>query len=354
MNTDDYQFILPEHLIAQSPAPVRSDSRLMVLDRATGVIEHNRFFDLPDLLEAGDLLIANNSRVIPARLIGVKEATGAVIELLLLRPLATAGAWEVLVRPAKRVKPGQRIVFGAGELSATVLDVRADGARVVEFSASGEVFDALLETFGRLPLPPYIRGYLDDPERYQTVYARERGSVAAPTAGLHFTPELLDRLRAKGVEIRYITLHVGIGTFRPMQSERVEEHRMHEEWYTVSEDILSAADETKARGRRVVCVGTTTVRALESAWIARNETMRDALPAEGAAGQYSGYTDIFIIPGFSFHVTDALITNFHLPRSTLLLLVSALIGRERLLQAYETAVAEGYRFYSFGDAMLIV
>ncbi len=354
MNTDDYQFTLPEHLIAQSPAPVRSDSRLMVLNRTTGAVEHGHFFDLPRLLRAGDLLIANNSRVIPARLIGVKETTGAVIELLLLRPLASAGAWEVLLRPAKRVKLGQRIAFGGGELTATVTGVREDGARVVEFSASGEAFDALLETLGRLPLPPYITGYLEDPERYQTVYARERGSVAAPTAGLHFTPELLDGIRAKGVGVQYITLHVGLGTFRPVQSERVEEHRMHEEWYTVSEDTLIAADETKARGGRVVCVGTTTVRALESAWLIRNRADYGDGSARSAGREYSGYTDIFIVPGFPFHVTDALVTNFHLPKSTLLMLVSALVGRERLLRAYETAVLQGYRFYSFGDAMFIV
>ncbi|MHB1628079.1 MAG: tRNA preQ1(34) S-adenosylmethionine ribosyltransferase-isomerase QueA [Bacilli bacterium] len=354
MNTDDYWFSLPEHLIAQSPAPIRSDSRLMVLNKTTGAIEHGHFFDLPRLLCGGDLLIANNSRVIPARLIGVKEATGAVIELLLLRPLAAPGVWEALLRPAKRVKLGQRIVFGEGELRAVVTDAGEDGLRVVEFSASGEVFDALLETLGRVPLPPYITERLGDPERYQTVYAKERGSVAAPTAGLHFTPELLDRLRAGGVDIQYITLHIGLGTFRPVQSERVEEHRMHAEWYTVPKETLIAAEETKARGGRVICVGTTAVRALESAWLLQNGTDSYGGSVQSAGGDYSGHTDLFIVPGFPFRVTDALITNFHLPRSTLLMLVSALVGRERLLRAYETAVAQGYRFYSFGDAMLIV
>ncbi len=346
MHTHDYDFILPDELIAQTPEDNRSSSRLFVVGRTSGEFQHAHFYDLPKYLAKGDVLIANDSRVIPARLIGRKPDTGAVIELLLLRPHADSRCWEALLRPAKRVGIEKQIVFGEGELTATVISELAGGTRVVEFSASGEVFDTLLEKLGKMPLPPYIQSQLEDPTRYQTVYAREKGSVAAPTAGLHFTPELMEQLKTLGVHIHFITLHVGLGTFRPVKVEQIEDHHMHEEWYRVPASVFSAVEVAKKSGHRVVCVGTTTVRAMEAAWLLREQ--------QESAAEVSGWTRIFIYPGFTFHVVDALITNFHLPQSTLLMLVSALIGRERLLAAYETAIAQRYRFYSFGDAMLIL
>ena len=349
MHVFDYDYELPQALIAQTPAAQRSQSRLFVLERANGQISHDHFYDLPNHLQAGDLLVANDSRVIPARLYGVKESTGAVIELLLLRPHGKAGEWQALVRPGKRVKAGQTVVFGDGALKARVGDALEDGVRVVEFSLTDESFDALLDVLGEMPLPPYIKEKLHDNERYQTVYARAKGSVAAPTAGLHFTPQLLDQLKQQGVETEFITLHVGLGTFRPVQVENVGDHHMHEEWYAVSAKLFEKIQSTRAAGHRVVSVGTTTVRALESAY----RKLHSATSGEAQTDVVSGLTDIFIYPGFEFHATDALITNFHLPKSTLLMLISALAGRERILDAYRVAVKEQYRFFSFGDAMLI-
>ncbi|PWI58519.1 tRNA preQ1(34) S-adenosylmethionine ribosyltransferase-isomerase QueA [Sulfoacidibacillus thermotolerans] len=346
MNTHEYKYNLPEELIAQSPEPHRSSSRLLVLDRKSDELKHAHFYDLPKFLRSGDLLIANDSRVIPARLFGRKRDTGAMIELLLLRPYAVAGQWEVLLRPAKRLAMGQQVVFGDGQLTATLIAHLPGDTRLVEFSASGTVFDALLDTLGQMPLPPYIKSKLEDPNRYQTVYAREKGSVAAPTAGLHFTPQLIQELEENGIQMHFITLHVGLGTFRPVQADRIEDHHMHEEWYRVPATVVDAIQAAKRSGRRVLCVGTTTVRALESAWRIRQQ--------QTPSTEISGWTNIFIYPGFQFQVTDALITNFHLPESTLLMLVSALVGRERLLAAYEVAVQQKYRFYSFGDAMLIL
>lgn len=347
LDVRDYDYTLPERLIAQTPAKERSDSRLLVLDRATGAIRHARFRDLCEFLRPGDMLVANDSRVIPARLFGVKEGTGGAVECLLLRPLAESGDWEALVRPGRRLHPGQRITFGGGRLTGVVTAKRAGGVREITFSATGEAFDSLLDELGQMPLPPYISERLEDSGRYQTVYARERGSVAAPTAGLHFTDELIGKLRQMGVRVEYVTLHVGLGTFRPVSAERVEEHTMHAEWYRASGALLRDLEETRARGGRVVAVGTTTVRALESALRARASVARED-------GTVSGWTDIFIYPGFSFQTIDALITNFHLPKSTLLMLVSALAGRERIMRAYAEAVESEYRFFSFGDAMLIV
>ena len=354
LDLDDYDYDLPARLIAQTPAARRTDSRLLVLDRADGRTEHARFADLPRFLRAGDLLVANDSRVLPARLFGVKEGTGGAAELLLLRPLSAPGDWEVLARPGRRLRPGCRIAFGGGALTAALGADAGDGTRIAHFSHSGGAFDRLLDRLGEVPLPPYIRERLADPERYQTVYARERGSVAAPTAGLHFTEELLADLRAQGVACVYLTLHVGLGTFRPVGSVRIEEHRMHEEWYRVGRDVFAAVAAARRRGGRVVTVGTTAVRALESAWRLRGEGggARGGCPAED--GAVSGFTDIFIYPGFAFQATDALITNFHLPKSTLLMLVSALAGRERILAAYAEAIRREYRFFSFGDAMLIL
>lgn len=354
MDTNDFDFALPQELIAQHAAPIRSESRLMVLDRTKDHIEHVHFYDLVQFLLPGDLLIANDSRVIPARLFGVKEGSGAAAELLLLRPLAEPGTWEALVRPGRRLQPGHRILFGDGRLSAEILSTGAGGTRQVRFSAYGEHLDELLQELGEMPLPPYIREKLEDPERYQTVYAKEKGSVAAPTAGLHFTQELLELLKQKGVDILFITLHVGLGTFRPVQSDRIEEHHMHEEWYRVNPEVIEAIIKTREAGRRVVSVGTTTVRALESAWLLMEQQGivpdREHIPQDAV----SGFTDIFIYPGVSIRATDGLITNFHLPKSTLLMLVSTLTGKKQLMQAYETAVQERYRFFSFGDAMLIL
>lgn len=350
MQVQDYDYELPQELIAQSPAEKRSESRLMVLDRKGGEVAHEHFFDLPRHMRAGDLLVANDSRVIPARLFGVKEGTGAAIEVLLLRPHGRTGEWQALIRPGKRLKAGQSVAFGDGVLRARVLDELADGVRVVEFSQVGKAFDELLERLGEMPLPPYIKEKLSDRERYQTVYAREKGSVAAPTAGLHFTPQLLEGLSRQGVAIEFITLHVGLGTFRPVQVDNVQDHHMHEEWYGVPIDLFDRLAAVKSAGGRVFSVGTTTVRALESAW----RRLRADRPGAVQGDVVSGMTDLFIRPGFEFYATDALITNFHLPKSTLLMLVSALAGRERMLFAYNEAVRERYRFFSFGDAMLIM
>nr|NNM91418.1 tRNA preQ1(34) S-adenosylmethionine ribosyltransferase-isomerase QueA [Bacilli bacterium] len=354
MDTKDFDFVLPEELIAQHPTEVRSMSRLLVMDRKADSISHGHFYDLVQYLQPGDLLIANDSRVIPARLYGVKEGTGAAVEVLLLRPLSQAGQWETLVRPGKRLMPGHTISFGDGRLSATIQEVGEGGTRTIEFSAYGDRFEELLEQLGEMPLPPYIRERLEDKERYQTVYAKQKGSVAAPTAGLHFTPQLIEKLEQKGVHMHFITLHVGLGTFRPVQSDTIEDHHMHEEWYRVDPEIVEAIVRARADGRRIISVGTTTVRALESAFLAMEKQGLvpdvDHLPKE----PITGLTDIFIYPGVKIRATDGLITNFHLPKSTLLMLVSTLTGRDRLMAAYETAVLERYRFFSFGDAMLIL
>ncbi|GGA40347.1 S-adenosylmethionine:tRNA ribosyltransferase-isomerase [Kroppenstedtia guangzhouensis] len=343
MDVSQFDFELPEELIAQEPAPKRSGSRLMVVNRENQTVEHRRFPDLLEYLHPGDVLVLNDTRVRPARLVGVKEETGARIELLLLSPLG-GDRWEALVKPAKRVKEGTVIRFGKGELQGTAQKVTdAAGGRVFQFQYQGQDLETLLERLGEMPLPPYIHRRLDEPERYQTVYSRAVGSAAAPTAGLHFTEDLLNRAKEKGVKIVTITLHVGLGTFRPVTAESIEEHQMHAEFYEVSEEAAEQIRVAKAKGNRVMAVGTTSVRTLET--VARDH---------GEIRAARGWTDIFIYPGFPFRVTDALLTNFHLPKSTLLMLVSAFSSRELMLQAYRTAVREKYRFFSFGDAMLIL
>lgn len=330
---------LPEELIAQTPAEKRDSSRLMVLDRYTGGIEHRRFYELPAYLRPGDCLVLNDSRVIPARLFGTRP-TGGAAEVVLLKDLG-AGRWECLSRPGKKMRPGTEVSFGGGELTAVVEEVRPDGNRILKFSYEG-IFLEILERLGQMPLPPYIKAQLDDPERYQTVYAREPGSAAAPTAGLHFTNELLDSIRAMGVQVCFVTLHVGLGTFRPVKAEDVEAHEMHSEFCTIPEETAQIIRRTKENGGRVMAVGTTSARTLES-----------FAGDDGSISAASGWTNIFIYPGYRFKCIDALVTNFHLPGSTLVMLVSALAGRENILRAYETAVREKYRFFSFGDAMLI-
>ena len=342
MEVDLFDYELPPQAIAQTPVEPRDLSRLMVLHRAEGTIAHHRFRDLPGLLSSGDLLVVNDSRVIPARLLGRRaDGGGGRVEILLLCPLG-GDRWEVLVRPGRRVPCGARLVFGRGELLAEVEEKTPFGGRVVAFSYEGE-WREILGRLGRTPLPPYIHTPLDDPERYQTVYARAEGSVAAPTAGLHFTPELIAALQKAGIGLASLTLHVGLGTFRPVRVARVEEHRMHAEFYTLPDETMTAIAEARARGRRIVAVGTTVVRALES-----------AADAGGRLAAGSGWTSLFIYPGHRFRVVEALITNFHLPRSTLLMLVAAFAGREFVLEAYRQALASGYRFFSFGDAMLIL
>lgn len=348
MRTEDFDYHLPAELIAQQPAEPRDQSRLLVLDRATGLIAHRRFADLPEYLHAGDLLVVNDSRVLPARLHGIREATGGHAELLLLRETA-AQRWLALARPAKRLRPGDRLHFGGGRLVGVVREVREEGQRVVEFEPGERPLRDLIEEVGELPLPPYIHQQPADPERYQTVYARQSGSVAAPTAGLHFTPALLDRVRAQGVGVATVTLHVGLGTFRPVHAERIEDHVMHAEYGVLPAETASAVRRTRAAGRRIVAVGTTSVRVLESAGLAA-ASPGSVVPEDG----WYGWTDIFIYPGFRYRVCDALVTNFHLPKSTLLMLVSAFAGKDLIDRAYATAVAERYRFFSFGDAMLIV
>ena len=339
MNKSDFWFDLPEELIAQTPLEKRDQSRLLHLDKKTGAIEHTHFYHLPDYLHPGDCLVMNDSRVLPARLIGARESGGSV-ELLLLRDLG-GNRWECLSRPGRKTRPGQEIIFGSGELKAVVEEVTAGGNRIVRFEYEG-IFLEILESLGKMPLPPYIKAEIDDPERYQTVYSRELGSAAAPTAGLHFTPELLQQLREKGVKLAYVTLHVGLGTFRPVKEDRIEDHEMHSEFCMIPEETARAVNSTKAEGGRIIAVGTTSCRTLES-----------FAAADGSLQAASGWTDIFIYPGYSFRCIDALITNFHLPESTLIMLVSALAGRENILRAYQTAVENRYRFFSFGDAMLI-
>ena len=339
MKRTDFSFDLPEELIAQTPLQRRDASRLLHLDKNTGELEHAHFYDLPRYLRAGDCLVLNDSRVLPARLIGSRPSGGAV-ELVLLRDLGD-GKWECLSRPGRKTRPGQELLFGDGELSATVLEVTEGGNRIVQFHYEG-IFLEVLERLGKMPLPPYIREELQDSERYQTVYSRELGSAAAPTAGLHFTRELLEEIEKKGVNIAYVTLHVGLGTFRPVKEEEIEDHPMHAEFCIVPERTARLVTETKRKGGRVVSVGTTSCRTLES--FARED---------GSLEPCSGWTNIFIYPGYRFKCIDALVTNFHLPESTLIMLVSALAGREHVLNAYKVAVQERYRFFSFGDAMLI-
>ncbi len=337
----DYYYDLPEELIAQDPLADRASSRLMVLDKDTGEVVHKHFYDIADYLQPGDCLVLNNTKVMPARLYGVKEGTGAVIEVLLLKRLAD-GCYETLVRPGKKAKPGTVLSFGDGTLQGKVLEVLEEGNRKIQFSYEG-IFEEILDRLGEMPLPPYIHHKLQDKNRYQTVYAREEGSAAAPTAGLHFTPELLQKIEEKGVHLAYVTLHVGLGTFRPVKEENILKHHMHKEAYHVDEETARLINETKKAGKRVICVGTTSVRTVES-----------AAGEDGRVHAGEGDTEIFIYPGYRFRVPDALITNFHLPESTLLMLVSALAGRENVLKAYEEAIREKYRFFSFGDAMLII
>ncbi len=339
MKTSDFNYDLPEELIAQTPLERRDGSRLMHLDRITGAVEHRHFFDLPEYLRPGDCLVLNDSRVLPARLIGRRE-TGGAVEVLLLRDRGE-GVWECLTRPGRKTQPGTKLSFGEGELTATVVDAIEDGNKLIKFHYEG-IFLEVLERLGKMPLPPYIKTELEDQERYQTVYSREVGSAAAPTAGLHFTPELLEKIAAMGVKVCYLTLHVGLGTFRPVKADNIEEHEMHSEYCIVPDETAKIVTETKKAGGRVVCVGTTSCRTIESF---ANE--------DGTLDPKSGWTDIFIFPGYRFKCMDALVTNFHLPESTLIMLVSAFAGREHVLAAYEEAVRERYRFFSFGDAMFI-
>lgn len=340
MNVKDYDYDLPEELIAQDPLEDRSSSRLMVLDRQTGDVEHRHFTDILEYLHPGDCLVINNTKVIPARLFGVKEDTQAKIEVLLLKRKEN-DIWETLVKPGKKAKPGTKLVFGDGLLTAEVVDVVEEGNRLIQFHYDG-IFEEILDQLGQMPLPPYITHQLKDKNRYQTVYAKYDGSAAAPTAGLHFTKELLQKVKDMGVDIAEVTLHVGLGTFRPVKVENVLDHHMHSEFYMVSQEAADKINRAKERGHRVIAVGTTSTRTLEA-----------AADENGRLHETSGWTEIFIYPGYQFKVIDALITNFHLPQSTLVMLVSALAGREHVLHAYETAVKERYRFFSFGDAMLI-
>ena len=339
MKTHDFWYDLPEELIAQTPLQKRDASRLLVLDKNSGDISHRHFYNIVEYLQPGDCLVMNDSRVLPARLLG-KRKTGGAVELLLLRDLGD-GRWECLAKPGRKMQTGHTAVFGDGELEATVEDVLEDGNRVVRFDYEG-IFLEVLAKLGRMPLPPYIKAELQDQERYQTVYSREVGSAAAPTAGLHFTDALLEQVRAKGVKTAFVTLHVGLGTFRPVKAENISEHHMHSEFCTMSEETAQILNDTRRDGGRIICVGTTSCRTLES------------LVLDDGTFQASGkWTEIFIYPGYQFKAVDALITNFHLPESTLVMLVSALAGRENILNAYHEAVSERYRFFSFGDAMLI-
>lgn len=340
MKKSDFYYGLPEELIAQEPLKKRDESRLMVLDKTNGEIKHKHFYDIVDMIKPGDALILNDTRVLPARLYGVKEGTGGAIEFLLLNK-HSLDTWEVILKPGRRAKPGARFVFGEGKLKAEILDVINDGNRLVKFEYDG-VFENILDELGEMPLPPYITKKLEDKDRYQTVFAKHNGSAAAPTAGLHFTPELLDAVKAKGVNIGYVTLHVGLGTFRPVKADEIADHKMHSEFYVLPEETAQLINETKARGGRIISVGTTATRTLETAGLG-------GMPLKAS----SGWTDIFIYPGKKFNVIDALITNFHLPESTLIMLVSALAGKENVLNAYNEAVREKYRFFSFGDAMFI-
>lgn len=340
MKLSDYNYDLPEELIAQDPLDVRSESRLMVLNKKTGDIAHRHFYDIKEYLKPGDCLVLNNTRVIPARLIGEKEDTHGKVEVLLLKRKED-DTWETLVKPGKKARPGARISFGNGLLVGEVLDIVEDGDRLIKFHYDG-IFEQILDQLGQMPLPPYITHKLKDRNRYQTVYAKHDGSAAAPTAGLHFTQELLQEIRDMGVNIAEVTLHVGLGTFRPVKEDNILDHHMHSEYYRISQEAADLINRTRANGGRVISVGTTSTRTLESA-AAEDGTLREC----------SGWTDIFIYPGYKFKAIDGLITNFHLPESTLIMLVSALAGREHILHAYETAVQEKYRFFSFGDAMFI-
>lgn len=340
MKTSDFYYDLPPELIAQTPLEKRDESRLLCLDKATGEWSHHHFYELPDFLRPGDCLILNNSRVLPARLLGRRLPGGGACEVLLLQDKGDK-VWECLVRPGKHLREGARVSFGDGELTAEIAEVLPDGNRLVRFNYNG-IFLEVLERLGKMPLPPYIKEELQDQERYQTVYSKVNGSAAAPTAGLHFTPELLERIAAKGVGVGYVTLHVGLGTFRPVKEDEIEQHDMHSEYCTIPQETADLINRTKANGGRVICVGTTSCRTIES-WAGEDGTMT-------ATG---GWTNIYIYPGYRFKVMDALVTNFHLPESTLIMLVSALAGREHVLAAYEEAVRECYRFFSFGDAMLI-
>lgn len=341
MELKDFTYNLPPELIAQDPLTDRSSSRLMVLDRKTGKIEHKVFSDIINYLNPGDCLVINDTKVIPARLMGVKPETGAAIEILLLKRMEN-DCWECLVKPGKKARPGAVIEFGDGKLKGEIMEVLEEGNRIIKFSYEG-IFEEILDELGQMPLPPYITHKLQDKNRYQTVYAKYEGSAAAPTAGLHFTPELLDAIRNKGVDIASVTLHVGLGTFRPVKVEKVEEHHMHSEFFCVEKEAADKINRARANGNRVICVGTTSCRTLESA---ANE--------DGTIPVKSGDTEIFIYPGYKFKAVDCLITNFHLPESTLLMLISALADRETILKAYEEAVNERYRFFSFGDAMIIL
>lgn len=340
MKTKDFWYDLPEELIAQTPLEKRDESRLMVLDRTTGAVTHKHFYDLIDYLRPGDCLVMNDSRVLPARLMGHRP-TGGAVEVLLLKDLG-GKRWECLCRPGKKMQVGQTVSFGDGSLTATVAEVREDRNRVVEFWYEG-IFLEILERLGKMPLPPYIKEELQDQERYQTVYSRESGSAAAPTAGLHFTKELLQRIREKGVNEAFVTLHVGLGTFRPVKAEEVTEHHMHSEFCMMSQETADLLNETKKNGGRIICVGTTSCRTLES-----------LVNEDGTFSEKNAWTEIFIYPGYQFKAMDGLVTNFHLPESTLVMLVSAFAGREHILNAYNIAVRERYRFFSFGDAMLIL
>ena len=340
MDLKDFNYDLPEELIAQDPLEDRSSSRLMVLHKDTGRIEHKIFRDIIDYLNPGDCLVINDTKVIPARLMGIKEDTGAAIEVLLLKRNAD-DVWECLVKPGKKARTGARIVFGEGLLVGEIVDVIEDGNRMIKFHYEG-IFEEILDKLGQMPLPPYITHKLQDKNRYQTVYAKNEGSAAAPTAGLHFTKELLEKIKEKGVNVVSITLHVGLGTFRPVKVDKIEEHRMHTETFNISKEAADTINRTRAAGGRVIAVGTTTGSTLES-----------AAADDGTIPARSGDTDIFIYPGYKFKAIDCLITNFHLPESTLIMLVSALAGRDNIMNAYETAVKERYRFFSFGDAMFI-
>ena len=339
MKTSDFWYDLPEELIAQTPLQQRDSSRLLVLDKESGQVAHKHFFDIIDYLQPGDCLVMNDSRVLPARLLGHRP-TGGAVELLLLRDLGNK-CWECLAKPGRKLQTGQEVLFGNGELTATILEVKDDGNRIVEFHYDG-IFLEVLERLGKMPLPPYIKEELQDQERYQTVYSREVGSAAAPTAGLHFTEELLEKIRDKGVSTAFVTLHVGLGTFRPVKAESIDEHHMHSELCMIGEETAEILNRTKENGGRIVCVGTTSCRTLES-----------LVNDDGTFCAASRWTDIFIYPGYTFKAMDALITNFHLPESTLVMLVSAFAGRENVLAAYNEAVDQRYRFFSFGDACYI-
>ena len=340
MKASDFYFDLPEELIAQHPLEKRDESRLMVLDKVTGEIVHSKFYEIVNYLEKGDTLVLNNTRVLPARLIGEKEVSKGKIEFLLLKRLGK-DRWECLAKPGKSAREGRKFTFGNGKLKAEVIEVLENGNRIVEFKYEG-IFEEVLDALGEMPLPPYIHERLEDKERYQTVYSKEEGSAAAPTAGLHFTKELLEKIKEKGVNIVYLTLHVGLGTFRPVQVENVEDHQMHSEFYMLSKEGAEIINNTKKNGKKVISVGTTSTRTLE--------TIGDE---NGFVREQSGWTNIFIYPGYKFKVVDRLITNFHLPESTLIMLVSTLAGKENVLNAYDIAVKNKYRFYSFGDAMFV-